>query len=58
MGVKILGIHIQGVTILEKFRFPTIIIFLIFWTGVKVRQIALKRSVVMSADISAVLLEI
>ena len=58
MGVKILGIHIQGVKILEKFRFPTIIIFLIFWTGVKVRQIALKRSVVMSADISAVLLEI
>ena len=37
MEVKILEVQIQGVKILDlsKFRFPTIIIFVIFWTGGK-----------------------
>ena len=32
MGVKILGVQILDP---QKFRFPTIIIFVIFWTGGK-----------------------
>ena len=42
----------------QKFRFLTIIIFVIFWTGGKIHQIALKRSMVILADICAALLEI
>ena len=36
-GVKILGYKFRGVKIWtsQKFRFPTIIIFVIFWTGGK-----------------------
>ena len=35
----------------QKFRFPAIITFVIFWTGGKIHQIVLKRSMVISADI-------
>ena len=36
-GLKILGIQFKGVNILDlsKFKFPAIIIFLVFWTGGK-----------------------
>ena len=64
MGLKILGAQIflfgggGGVKILNllKFRFSTIIIFVIFWTGVKIHKITLKRIMTISADIFVVLL--
>ena len=58
-GVKIWGYKLGGgykFWTSQKFRFPTIIIFVIFWTEGKIHQIALKRSMVISADIFAVLL--
>ena len=59
-GLKNLEVQIRGggggFRTSPKFRFPTIIIFVIFLAGGKIHQITLKRSMVISADIFAVLL--
>ena len=49
MGVKIFDLS-------KVEAFPTTIIFVIFWTGEKIHQITLKRSMVILADIYVVLL--
>ena len=40
----------------QKFRFPRIVIFPVFWAGDKIYQIVLKRSMVVLADSFVVLL--
>ena len=58
MGVQILGLQIQGVKVWtsQKFRFPTIIIFVILWLGGKNSLDYLEKKYGNIADIFAVLL--
>ena len=57
-GLKFWGYRFRGYEFWtsQKFRFPTITIYITFWTGGKNSLDTLKLSMIISADIFAVLL--